>query len=744
MPQSRASVPTQSHSSSQVYSKPVLNERILENIWTMRPLGGTGGALKALAKNVAQHMNLNRSTLKRVVAQVVAEHHNLGQVDDYKGHMYYAKPERLNFLNLLAQSKEALDDLLLLDPRMAKKFHRKDQNKKNLKTSRVSSQIKFRPRSKTKLVASATTMPRKVSIPTPARTLGKGISTTKLVTAQSKRSPRKSVQTLKKMPTKTQPLVVVKDMKQEQRTASRTRSPFRSRSASPQVKTKRTSRIQKSSSSHHRLPAGSTRKTIGITRKPTVLATKSTKITSLNKIKSKSQVKTESKAKSPLKTKSGRYLKPIKGKSYKQVEKFKSEDIDVITDTDTYTDTEMEPKQRRRVIKSMTKTRSRSRSRSHSPKRYRSPSPKRYRSRFRRRQPSPVARSPSSTTTATTVVSRRFPKTRQQEETLTAKVLTKALTKALAKAFPQTTQSQVRAREVERSPEEAETPVQTSFRNYDKPWLVPKIKTRRLVAGSLERSEKKQQQKKQQQQKQQQRKQQKKQHHQNEQRQQEDGEEQDQDEVMKPRKSRTHVGHQMRKVDFPWYTPYQFQGGAGATQQPSPRSSSIPLMAKKRLKSHHLRREEGIDKILNYGSGLYRRHRGEWMPAKRTSSHHIPKERSKVTRRSSSLQARWKVTKRGKTGKKSNKKQAKPSIEGFHLPPPPPSAVSSDDRVRPRRRSQSKKPKPVESSLGSYADLIQPSDSKEAMKRSKRRLSIAFMSKHGRGSRHRHVPPVWK
>ncbi|KAH8262104.1 hypothetical protein KR038_007284 [Drosophila bunnanda] len=734
MPQSRASVPTQSHSSSQVYTKPVMDERKLQNIWTMRPLGGTGGALKALAKNVAQHMNLNRSTLKRVVAQVVAEHHNLGQVDDYKGHMYYAKPERLNFLNLLAQSKEALDDLLLLDPRLAKKFQHSDQVKKHQKPSRVSSQFKVRSRSKTKLLGAT---PKKVTA-APAQVLGRGISTFRLPTTQARKSPRKPVQTLKKPPpsptAKTPPAVVkdvkdVKDVQQEQRTASRTRTPFRSRSCSPQAKTKRAPRVHRTSSSLHRLPAGSTKRLAGSGKtnkvtKVSALPKTKTKSKSKSQSQSQSQMKAESKVKVPPNAKTGKVItKPTKGKSSKQVEQAKS--ADTLRESDP-SDTEVEPVQSRLVAKSVSQSRYHSGGSTHR--------------RRRRRWPRP---SPSSTT-ATTLASCRSLRRRQQpDETLTTKVLTKALTKALAKAFPQPAKSQARMQDRQRSPTAQATP---SFRNYEKPWQVSRGKTRRLVAGSLEKDEKRQQQQlKKHQPKQHQKRPQKKQ-----QQQQQQKEKANQKQAEMPRKPRSHVGQQMRKVDFPWYTPYQFQGGAGATQQPSPRSSSTPLMARnfgfrqQQRPKRIAQREEAIDNMLNYGSGLFRRHRGEWIPARK-----MPKDRQrKITRRSSSLQARWKAgSKRGRSAKtqksppKKEVKEVKPSTEGFNLPPPPPSAVSSDDRVRPRRKAPAKA---VDSSLGSYADLLQPSDSKEALSRSKRRLSIAFMSKHGKGSRHRQVPPIWK
>ncbi|XP_041452107.1 uncharacterized protein LOC111071617 [Drosophila obscura] len=84
-----------------------------KSVWSSPQIGGSGGALKALAKNVANHLEqLNRATMKRVVAQVIAERHSLGEVADFKGHMYFARPDHINFTELIAQSKEAFDDLV--------------------------------------------------------------------------------------------------------------------------------------------------------------------------------------------------------------------------------------------------------------------------------------------------------------------------------------------------------------------------------------------------------------------------------------------------------------------------------------------------------------------------------------------------------------------------------------------------------------------------------------------------------
>ncbi|XP_030381671.1 uncharacterized protein LOC115629359 [Scaptodrosophila lebanonensis] len=81
------------------------------NIWSGSQLSVVGGALKALAKKVAPQISLNRVGLKRIVAQVIAEQHGLGRVGDYRGHMYYVKPETLDMTELITQAKEALDDV---------------------------------------------------------------------------------------------------------------------------------------------------------------------------------------------------------------------------------------------------------------------------------------------------------------------------------------------------------------------------------------------------------------------------------------------------------------------------------------------------------------------------------------------------------------------------------------------------------------------------------------------------------
>ncbi|XP_068158771.1 uncharacterized protein [Drosophila tropicalis] len=75
-------------------------------------LGGSNGALKALAKNVANQLKLDRPEMKRVVAKVVAERHGLGDVADHKGFMYYVKPDRIDMNQLISQSKEAFDGMM--------------------------------------------------------------------------------------------------------------------------------------------------------------------------------------------------------------------------------------------------------------------------------------------------------------------------------------------------------------------------------------------------------------------------------------------------------------------------------------------------------------------------------------------------------------------------------------------------------------------------------------------------------
>ncbi|EDW65349.1 serine/arginine repetitive matrix protein 1 [Drosophila virilis] len=82
------------------------------NIWSSSQMAGTGGALKALAKNLANQLTLNRTEMKRVVARVISECHGQGHVGDYNGHMFYVKPERIDMTKQITHSKEAFDEML--------------------------------------------------------------------------------------------------------------------------------------------------------------------------------------------------------------------------------------------------------------------------------------------------------------------------------------------------------------------------------------------------------------------------------------------------------------------------------------------------------------------------------------------------------------------------------------------------------------------------------------------------------
>lgn len=75
-------------------------------------MAGTGGALKALAKNLANQLTLNRTEMKRVVARVISECHGQGHVGDYNGHMFYVKPERIDMTKQITHSKEAFDEMI--------------------------------------------------------------------------------------------------------------------------------------------------------------------------------------------------------------------------------------------------------------------------------------------------------------------------------------------------------------------------------------------------------------------------------------------------------------------------------------------------------------------------------------------------------------------------------------------------------------------------------------------------------
>lgn len=81
-------------------------------IWNSSKMAGTGGALKALTKNLANQLTLNRTEMKRVVARVISERHGQGDVGDYNGHMFFVKPERVDLTEQITHSKEAFDDMI--------------------------------------------------------------------------------------------------------------------------------------------------------------------------------------------------------------------------------------------------------------------------------------------------------------------------------------------------------------------------------------------------------------------------------------------------------------------------------------------------------------------------------------------------------------------------------------------------------------------------------------------------------
>ncbi|KAH8300865.1 hypothetical protein KR044_000630 [Drosophila immigrans] len=81
-------------------------------IWNSSKMGGTGGALKALTKNLANQLTLNRTEMKRVVARVISERHGQGDVGDYNGHMFYVRPERVDLTEQITHSKEVFDEMI--------------------------------------------------------------------------------------------------------------------------------------------------------------------------------------------------------------------------------------------------------------------------------------------------------------------------------------------------------------------------------------------------------------------------------------------------------------------------------------------------------------------------------------------------------------------------------------------------------------------------------------------------------
>ncbi|XP_062139792.1 serine/threonine-protein kinase PRP4 homolog [Drosophila sulfurigaster albostrigata] len=103
-------------------------------IWNSSKMGGTGGALKALTKNLANQLNLNRTDMKRVVARVISERHGQGDVGDYNGHMFYVRPERIDLTEQITHSKEAFDEMINQKKMKLKQNQNQNQNL-NLKKS---------------------------------------------------------------------------------------------------------------------------------------------------------------------------------------------------------------------------------------------------------------------------------------------------------------------------------------------------------------------------------------------------------------------------------------------------------------------------------------------------------------------------------------------------------------------------------------------------------------------------------
>ncbi|XP_034477884.1 uncharacterized protein LOC117784291 [Drosophila innubila] len=93
-------------------TKFAIHKNMNTEIWSSSQMAGTGGALKALAKNLANQLNLNRTEMKRVVARVISERHGQGDVGDYNGHMFYVKPERIDLTEQITKSKEAFDEMI--------------------------------------------------------------------------------------------------------------------------------------------------------------------------------------------------------------------------------------------------------------------------------------------------------------------------------------------------------------------------------------------------------------------------------------------------------------------------------------------------------------------------------------------------------------------------------------------------------------------------------------------------------
>ncbi|XP_017001415.2 uncharacterized protein [Drosophila takahashii] len=672
-----------------------------QSIWSSPQVGGSGGALKALARNVANHLKLNRSSMKRVVAQVVAEHHTLGEVADYKGHMYFAKPDRLNFHQLIAQSKEAFDDLLLHEPRSAKKR----------------AAMAIRNRSKNPL-SSKVNLQMKVSPPQlPASGVAKKASAAKKTEAKPKnRRRRKSSTTIFQLADagrRSLNGVIIDDT---------------------------------------HLPHDGEQREI-LLHVPSTLTKRSRRRLRSSQSRVAAEKKAE-RAQSPKKVKAKKSQEP--GNLDKKISQ---QGKNSLREKNSLPEKNCLPEK------------------NHLPeKKCQKPKPKK-----------PSGSPPSVTRPGSPLPSQRSPRrnnarTRQaSHQRIKAGDTRNSATKPLTKTSSvQKTKTRLKLRPLKKR-------LPLLRRSYEKPWLVRGLRRRRLSGGSqvaklrnkkapmkpqrLDKIDVEWEKK--------------------------SGKEEKSEpsarsskvaEAIKSSaklkgKRTSHVGRQMRNVNFPWYTPYQFQGAAGATQIPNagvgippyqllreksrklnqrltatqtltqiPQSRRAPIFTSRQR--HHRRmqerlmrdllREEAIDEPLSNGSGVFRRSRGGgggWQPQRIKSE---PETQQKQQQQQDHRSVERVSSRMKRLANDRRCRQPIATSERIMIPPPKNiinknnnNRAHSSPRIRRRFRSV-----PVDSSLGSIALMGQPEQSKPGLTPAKRHLTIAFMNK--RSERNSAAIQPWK
>ncbi|XP_016946320.1 serine/arginine repetitive matrix protein 1 [Drosophila biarmipes] len=669
-----------------------------QNIWSSPQVGGSGGALKALARNVANHLKLNRSSLKRVVAQVVAEHHTLGEVADYKGHMYFAKPDRLNFQELIAQSKEAFDDLLLHEPRAAAKRRAAlRQRSRNPASSKVNLQMKVSPPQLSRGAKKASVPPKSEPPAKPS-----------LPRNQRRRKSSTTIFQLADAGRRSLNGVIIDDT---------------------------------------HLPHDGEQREI-LLHVPSTLARRSRK-----RLRSAAE-------KNPEKDQAQKNLKPKKNPAQAEPKPSVNQDK---KNQEVQT---MQPAKKRLPQKNRRKELK--------PKPPQEEKPPEKSSQNTTRSVLPAKKKPAAPKVSPTARSRR--------------------SQRRIKAKGQTFHKRMKAGDSQSSPRRpaaGKNPVQRTNtrlqvrplkkrlpllrRTYEKPWLVRRSKRRRLSGGSqvarqrpnkspvrpkkldntdvewAEQSEPTARSNK--------------------------AEAKKSSPKLRSKRS-SHVGRQMRNVNFPWYTPYQFQGAAGATQTPN-KGASIPPFQLLREKNrqlnqrlavsqpipqsrrapnitsrqrHHRRmqerlmrdllREEAIDEPLSNGSGVFRRSRGGWQaPRSRETMQQTSKSpMAKTPIKSEPEQQDHRSVERvsSRIKRLANDRRCRQPIatsERIMIPPPKTINDATQNRARSSTRMRRRyRSVPVDSSLGSIALMGQPQQSKQALTPAKRHLTIAFMNKRSERS----------